>query len=233
MPDKDAGTPRVFLYRHGQTEWSQNGKYTGKTELPLLPEGRKQVLASGKLIVGHGKLIDPTKLAHVFISPRERAKETFDLAFADDDKETLEKEGKVTETEKIAEWGYGDYEGMLTHEIKALRKERGLDKEKGWDIWRDGCEGGESAQEVTDRLDSLIEDIHSFQAANMHGEKACDIVLVAHGHSLRAFVKRWLKYPMDFSLQMMLEPGGVGVLSYAHHNVNEPAVMVGIGFPYE
>lgn len=65
----------------------------------------------------------------------------------------------------------------------------------------------------------------------MNGEKSCDIVLVAHGHLLRAFVKRWLGYPMEFPLAMMLEPGGVGVLSYQHHNVEEPAVLVGIGFP--
>jgi broad specificity phosphatase PhoE len=72
-----------------------------------------------------------------------------------------------------------------------------------------------TAQQVTARLDSLIEEIHAFQAPNMHGEKACDVVLVAHGHLLRAFVKRWLKYPMEFPLSMMLEPGGIGVLRYA------------------
>jgi len=65
---------------------------------------------------------------------------------------------------------------------------------------------------VTARLDSLIEEIHAFQAPNIHGEKACDVVLVAHGHLLRAFVKRWLRYPMEFPLSMMLEPGGIGVL---------------------
>lgn len=69
-----------------------------------------------------------------------------------------------------------------------------------------------TADQVTKRLDSLIEEIHAFQAGNMHGEKHCDVVLVAHGHLLRAFVKRWLKYPMEFPLSMMLEPGAVGAL---------------------
>jgi probable phosphoglycerate mutase len=65
---------------------------------------------------------------------------------------------------------------------------------------------------VTDRLDQLIEEIHGFQTSNMHGENPCDVVLIAHGHLLRAFVKRWLKYSMEFPLSMMLEPGAVGVL---------------------
>jgi broad specificity phosphatase PhoE len=67
-------------------------------------------------------------------------------------------------------------------------------------------------QQVTDRLDELIQEIHGFQASNMHGENPCDVVLIAHGHLLRAFVKRWLKYSMEFPLSMMLEPGAVGVL---------------------
>lgn len=113
----------------------------------------------------------------------------------------------------MAEWHYGDYEGLKTQEIRKLRKERGLDDgEAEWDIWWDGCEGGESPAEITTRLDSLIEDITKIQEPNMHGEQPCDIVLFAHGHILRAFVKRWLKFPMDFPLSMMLEPGGVGVM---------------------
>lgn len=87
--------------------------------------------------------------------------------------------------------------------------------------------------DLTIRLDSLIVEIREKQKEGMHGEAACDVLLVAHGHVLRAFVKRWLGYPMDFPLSMMLEPGGVGVLSYQHHSIEEPAVLVGIGFPYQ
>lgn len=233
MPDKDAGIPRVFLHRHGETEWTKNGRYTGITELALTEQGQKQVLASGKLLVGRGKLIDPSKLAHIFVSPRNRAKQTFELAFTEEDRNALIEKGKVTETTKLTEWDYGIYEGLVTREIRALRKEHGLDQERSWDIWRDGCEGGETAQEVTERLDRLIDTIHSLQAGNMNGENPCDVVLVAHGHLLRAFVKRWLKYPMEFPLSMMLEPGAIGVLSYQHHDINEPAVLVGVGFPFE
>ena len=93
--------------------------------------------------MGSGKLIDPSKLAHVFISPRKRAQATFELLFESVDKEQLLKGSKVSTTEALAEWDYGKYEGLLTKEIRAGRRERGLDKDRPWDIWRDGCEDGE------------------------------------------------------------------------------------------
>jgi broad specificity phosphatase PhoE len=86
-------------------------------------------------------------------------------------------------------------------------------------------------QDVMIRLDSLIDEIHALQSPNMHSESPSDVMLVAHGHILRAFVKRWLKYPMDFPLSMMLEPGGVGILSYQEHDINQPAFFIGMGFP--
>lgn len=88
-----------------------------------------------------------------------------------------------------------------------------------------------SPQEVTERLDSLIREIRVLQKDNMYGEQPSDIVLIAHGHLLRAFVKRWLEYSMDFSMSTMLEPGAVGCLSYQHHSIEEPALLVGLGFP--
>ncbi|PWY74486.1 phosphoglycerate mutase family protein [Aspergillus sclerotioniger CBS 115572] len=233
MPDKDAGTPRVFLYRHGETEWSKSGQYTGISEIELTEDGVKQVVASGKILVGSGKLIDPAKLARVFVSPRRRAVHTFNLAFSEADKQALKDANKVEETERLAEWGYGLYEGMLTKDIRALRKEHGLDTERAWDIWADGCEEGESPQDVTDRIDNLIAEIRTIHKGNMHGENPSDVVLFAHGHTLRAFTKRWLGYPMEFPLSMMLEPGAVGVLSYQHHSIDEPAFLVGYGFPLE
>lgn len=69
--------------------------------------------------------------------------QTFEIAFSDADKQALNDAKKVSETERLAEWGYGEYEGLLTKQIRTLRKEHGLDTEREWDIWRDGCEGGE------------------------------------------------------------------------------------------
>jgi broad specificity phosphatase PhoE len=90
-------------------------------------------------------LIDPTRFAHIFVSPRERAQTTLDLLLGELESEKLHRAGKVTVTEDIAKWDYGDYDGVHPHDIRAGRKERGLDKGKPWDIWIDGCEGGEWA----------------------------------------------------------------------------------------
>jgi broad specificity phosphatase PhoE len=148
-------TPRVFVMRHGkiitnlqllklmaslgQTEWSQNGRYTGSTDIPLTEIGEAQVQSTAKIVYGKGKLIDPSNLAHVYISPRTRAQKTFSLLTEGQVEGSFQKET----TEDLAEWGYGLYEGLVTKEIRKERKERGLDTETEWDIWRDGCEGGE------------------------------------------------------------------------------------------
>ncbi|PQE23977.1 Phosphoglycerate mutase protein [Rutstroemia sp. NJR-2017a WRK4] len=233
MPDKDAGTPRVFLIRHDNhadtmtvTEWSMSGRYTGRTDIPLTAHGEEQVSSSAGVIVGPGKLIDPSKIVHLFISPRIRARRTYDILFDESAQKQFAENAEITED--IREWEYGAYEGLLTAEIRTARKGKGLDKERPWNIWLDGCEDGESAAEVSDRLDGVIAKIREIQGPYMHGEKHVDIVLIAHGHILRAFTKRWLGFELGVSLPMMLEPGAVGVLSYEHHNVKEPAFLLGV-----
>ena len=139
-----------------------------------------------------------------------------------------ELEGKTETTEDIREWEYGAYEGLLTAQIRAARKEKGLDGERPWNIWVDGCVEGESAAEVSERLDRVIGKIREIQAPFMHGEKEVDVVLIAHGHILRAFAKRWIRFELGMRLPMMLEPGAVGVLSYEHHKIDEPAFLLGV-----
>ncbi|THY92951.1 phosphoglycerate mutase-like protein [Aureobasidium pullulans] len=233
MPDKDAGTPRLFLIRHGETEWSMSGKHTGKTDIPLTAHGESQVRSTGAIAVGDNKLIDPSKLGMCWVSPRTRAQHTFSLLFGDKQEAALREQGKVQTTEQLGEWDYGAYEGLKPAEIRDLRKSKGLDTERKWDIWRDGCEDGESPDQVAARIDELIVKIRELQGPNMNGEQPCDVVLVAHGHLTRCFAKRWLGYPLDMNLNLMMEPGGVGVLSYSHHKVDEPALLLGIGFPAE
>lgn len=129
----------------------------------------QQVQNTGFQFIGPGKLLDIDRIARLWVSPRERAHMTYHLLFlegigydfnkgknggdSDDDGEDDDSSGggeiydKVEEmttfTEDIAEWDYGDYEGLVVNEIRALRKERGLDQDREWDIWKDGCEGGE------------------------------------------------------------------------------------------
>ncbi|KAI4208588.1 MAG: hypothetical protein LQ346_000098 [Caloplaca aetnensis] len=128
MADKDSTTPRVFLARH---------------DLPLTSVGRLQVLNTSRVVVGTGNLIDPTKLARVFVSPRKRAQQTFGLLFDEKQAQALTDANKVTMTEDLAEWDYGNYEGLVTTEIRARRRNQGLDNERPWNIWKDGCENGE------------------------------------------------------------------------------------------
>jgi sedoheptulose-bisphosphatase len=99
MPDKDASTPRIFLIRHGETEWSKSGQYTGKTDIPLTAYGEAQIKSTAQIVFGPGKLIDPAKVAKVWVSPRTRAKKTYELLSGE--------EGGYEVTEALAEWDYG------------------------------------------------------------------------------------------------------------------------------
>ena len=185
-----------------------------------------QVSTSARAIVGPSKLIDPAKLGALFISPRTRALRTSEIIFDGFQGPDLRKKSEITED--IREWEYGAYEGLLTAQIREGRRERGLDKERPWNIWVDGCEDGESAAEVSTRLDRIIAKIKGIQGPYMHGEKSVDVVLIAHGHILRAFAKRWIGFELNARLPLMLGPGAVGILSYEHHNVDEPAIFLGV-----
>ena len=150
-------------------------------------------------------------------------------------------------TEDIREWDYGDYEGLTSLQIKEQREKAG---EKVWDIWRDGCPGGESPADVTRRLDRLIIDIrtrfHDGAIGKSKGEAPIsDVLLVAHGHILRAFAMRWIGRELTEGVSLLLEgmlscpplhlpslgsangiaAGGVGTLSYEHRSLHEPAIL--------
>lgn len=181
-PSKAMSTPRVFIIRHGETEWSLNGRHTGTTELPLTANGESRIRATGKALVGDDRLIVPKQLTHVYVSapftspqplphllseitanpspaassyvsPRKRAQRTVELLNLgcegrlpwDHEAEAPpalkpRTDAKVQVTEDIREWDYGDYEGKTSKQIREERKEQGMGE---WDIWRDGCPGGE------------------------------------------------------------------------------------------
>ncbi|KAK5270230.1 hypothetical protein LTR99_005614 [Exophiala xenobiotica] len=243
MSAKDAKTPRVFLIRHGETEWSKNGRYTGITDLALLPEGEDKVRQTASVIFGRGRLIDPHKLGMILCSPRNRAQQTMKL-FLDQIPDldwNLRNyvEALIRTTEDLAEWGYGDYEGLLTEQIRELRSSRGLDTTRPWQIMRDGCEGpgGEAPAQVEQRLDRIISKITSYQESMMEpysiNDPAHNVVLFGHGHILRAFVKRWLGFNIDapIKLDFQFEPGSVCGLSYAHGDFNDRVLLAGMRFP--
>ena len=99
MPDKDASTPRVFLMRHGETEWSQSGRFTGSTDIPLTAQGEQQIIGLGSVAYGDQKLVDPAKVAQVWVSPRKRAMRTYELLSG--------KKNGYEVKDSLAEWDYG------------------------------------------------------------------------------------------------------------------------------
>ncbi|KAJ5825297.1 hypothetical protein N7474_002435 [Penicillium riverlandense] len=257
--------PRCFIIRHGETEWSLNGRHTGSTDLPLTANGEKRIQATGKALVGDDRLIVPKKLAHVYfplvslpgfildkpfmsflyVSPRTRAQRTLELLeigckerlpWTDkrksENEEPIRTEAHVQITEAIREWDYGEYEGWTSKQIQESRKQKGLGP---WDIWRDGCPGGESPEDVKQRLDALISEIKEKYHRPGFENPDCakgDVLVVAHGHILRAFAMRWTGKPLT-DTSLILEAGGVGTLSYEHHNIDEPAIILGGGFVVE
>jgi len=125
--------PIVYLARHGETEWSLSGQHTGRTDLPLTPAGERDAHALGERLRKLGS-------ADVFTSPLQRARRTCKLAGMMD---------RAQVDPDLVEWNYGDYEGLRTSEIHLERP--------GWNLFRDGCPGGESPQDVQNRAVSRKE----------------------------------------------------------------------------
>lgn len=216
--------PRIFVLRHSHTAWSVSGQHTGVTDIPLLPEGEESVRTLGPKIVGDGKLLDPAHLKHIFVSPRLRAQQTYRIIF-----ESLgEKNLPEYETEELVrEWGYGDYEGKKTHEIRAME---GNEK---WDIWTDGCvgEGSETAQQMSDRCDEMIAKILKLTESHHESKTGAgddchgDILIVSHGHFSRCFITRWTKLALTHGRISVADAGAISILGYQHESFDERSLL--------
>ncbi|BCY07916.1 histidine phosphatase family protein [Actinoplanes sp. L3-i22] len=172
----------IVLIRHGQTEWSANGRHTSFTDLELTAEGEAQARRAGERLGGR-------KFAAVLASPRKRALRTAELAGL-----------TVTEvTEDLAEWNYGEYEGITTKQIRVDRPD--------WSLWADGCPGGESPEQIGARLDRVLD-----RARAVGG----DVALVGHGHSLRVTGARWIGLPPSAGGLLKLDTATVSVLGFEH-----------------
>ncbi|WP_406257643.1 histidine phosphatase family protein [Streptomyces nigra] len=180
--------PRMLLARHGQTSWSLAGKHTGRTDIPLLEEGRRGAKLLGERL--HRAPFDGLADVEVRTSPLSRARETCDLAGFGE---------RARDWDTLMEWDYGDYEGMTPAEIQAVRP--------GWLIWRDGVPGGESLAEVTARADEVV-------ARAREADR--DVLVFAHGHVLRSIGARWLGLPLDFGSRLRLNPTALSVLGWAY-----------------
>ncbi|KAL6705521.1 Sedoheptulose 1,7-bisphosphatase [Coniothyrium glycines] len=220
-------TPRVFIVRHGETEWSLSGRHTGATDIPLTPAGETRIRATGAALVGPDRLIVPGRLACIYVSPRTRARRTLHLLLAPN----TQTPAPIHVTDAVREWDYGIYEGRTTREIREDRKRRRVDAGH-WDIWRDGCEGGERPGDVESRLDGLIREVRETLHRGRFGDdgRPSDVLIVAHGHILRSLAARWVGKKLEDNPGLILEAGGVGTLSYEHNSIDEPAILLGGAF---
>jgi len=204
--------PRLFLIRHGETEWSLSGRHTGRTDIPLTQRGEQETSQKALQLVGEGKIIDPKNICTVMVSPRIRAHATFHLLFGH-----LPEIPHHVITEEVREWDYGDYEGLLPSEIKA--------KNPTWTIWHDGCPGGESTEEMCYRVDNAIRAVREHHRKwKEDGVGSRDVVVIAHGHFNRVFISRWINFPLSLGTHFNVEPAGIAILGYNHNNLNEPAL---------
>src|SRR5438477_407301 len=151
--------PVLYLARHGETAWSLTGQHTGLTDLPLTQRGERNARLLGRRLSG-------LAFAKVLTSPLQRAVRTCEL----------DGFGPIAEVDRdLLEWNYGDYEGRRTVEIHAERPE--------WQLFRDGCPGGESPSQVGARADRVVSRVRAIQG---------DVLLFSSGHFLRVLAARWL-----------------------------------------
>jgi broad specificity phosphatase PhoE len=184
--------PIVGLARHGETEWSVTGQHTGLTDLPLTTRGESNARQLGNRLRG-------ITFARVLTSPLRRAARTCEIAGF----------GGVGQVEpNLVEWDYGEYEGRRTAEIRAGRPD--------WELFRDGCPGGESPEQVAERADRVIAKIRSIDG---------DVLLFSSGHILRVLTARWLGMQPDAGRRFLLSTASFSTLGY-EHNRSEPVIRL-------
>jgi probable phosphoglycerate mutase len=183
-----ADPAEAVLIRHGETTWSLSGQHTGRTDLPLTENGCRVARLLEKRLGALG-------ISRVLCSPLMRARQTCELAGL----------GTAAEIEPdLLEWDYGDDEGLTPEEIRHQRP--------GWLVFRDGCPGGETPEQVGERVDRLIRRVR---------EGSGRVALFAHGHLLRVFVACWLGLAPAQGCHFLLDPATISLLS---HYLTEPAV---------
>ena len=185
--------PVIYTARHGETEWSLSGQHTGVTDIPLTAHGEADARKLGARLKG-------LSFVKVFTSPLQRARRTCELAGFGGQAEILP---------DAIEWNYGQYEGVKTHDIHKDRPD--------WDLFRDGCPGGEDAAAVGARADRVIARIRAVGG---------DVLLFSSSHFLRVFGARWIGLPPSGGAHFVLSTTALNELSYEHSHLTEPVIRV-------
>src|SRR6266478_3295608 len=184
--------PVVYLARHGETAWSLTGQHTGLTDLPLTERGEQKARRLGERLIG-------LTFAKVLTSPLQRAARTCELAGF----------GAVAELDRdLVEWNYGDYEGLRTIEIHKKRPD--------WQLFRDGCPGGELPDHVGARADHVVSRVRAIKG---------DVLIFSSGHFLRVLAARWLGLEPAAGRFFMLNTASVSVLGY-ENSLSQPVIRL-------
>ena len=184
--------PVVYLARHGETAWSLSGQHTGMTDLPLTERGERNARRLGGRLGG-------LTFRKVFTSPLQRAARTCELAGF----------GSAAERDSdLLEWNYGKYEGRTSADIHVERPD--------WQLFRDGCPGGESPDQIGARVDRMVGKVRSIEG---------DVLLFSSGHVLRVLAARWLGLEPGAGRYFVLGTASLSALGY-EHNRSEPVIRL-------
>ncbi|MFZ0679262.1 MAG: histidine phosphatase family protein [Candidatus Binatus sp.] len=184
--------PVVYLARHGETAWSLSGQHTGVTDLPLTDRGERNARRLRERLQG-------LTFAKVFTSPLQRARRTCELAGFGDRAEVFG---------DLVEWNYGEYEGKRTEEIRAKRPD--------WQLFRDGCPGGESPDQIGARADRVVKRIREVQG---------NVLIFSSGHILRVMTARWLGLEPLAGKYFLLSTASLSALGY-EHDLSQPVIRL-------
>lgn len=184
---------KLFLVRHGETAWSLSGQHTGSTDIPLTAHGEDQARRLATFL-------RKVPFAHVLTSPRQRALRTCELL-------GLRQSPEVDQD--LAEWDYGTYEGQRTVDI--------LEHRPTWNLWEDGCPGGEMPADISARADRLIAYLSTLQG---------NVALVSHGHFGCALAARWMGSAVDAGQHLVIDPASLGILGAVTRHADVRAILL-------
>jgi probable phosphoglycerate mutase len=182
---------RIYVIRHGETEWSASGKHTSHTDIALTARGEDEARALGERLRG-------IAFDTVLSSPRQRARETNRIAGV---------MPAATIDPDLAEWEYGEYEGMRSADIRVTRP--------GWTIFEDGCPGGESPQQIAARADRVIARLRMLDGA---------VAVFTHGHFGRVLGARWIGLSVSAARRLLFDTAHISVLEYEHDVREQPVI---------
>ena len=191
--------PVAYLARHGETAWTISRQHTGVTDLPLTAQGEEEAIRLGERLNG-------LRFAAVLMSPLRRVVRTCELAGF----------RSAAEVESdLLEWNYGAYEGRTSADIRTERPD--------WQLFRDGCPGGESPDQVGARADRVTRQVRAIGG---------DVLLFSSGHFLRVFAARWLGFEPEAGRYFLLGTASLSAVGYEHDR-SEPVIRLWDETPYE